>query len=229
MSLTKKIFITIIIIIFLIGILILSIFLYNKSKYSLENVTNMLNSAKEALNIHITTNYSGKEERTCTDTFLKDNVYYVITKDASSTEPIQEHFYNSEDSNLISVNYKDKTITTISNISSNNLPFLATTNFFLESSKNSEFKYLGKEKVDNKECLKVCLTYNSETKTYYYIDLKNNCIIREESFNLNNSGEWEKISEVTYTYSYNSVTDNDIIKFDAINYPNYTSSQTSYK
>lgn len=228
MSLSKKIIITTIIMLLLIGFLILFIFLYNKSKYSLENVINMLTAPKEALNIHVTTNYNNAEEHTITDTFFKNNIYYSVTKTTSSTEPIQEFFYNSEDSNLISVNSKDKTITTISNISSNNLPFFTTSKFFLESSKNSKFKYLGKEKIDNQKCIKVCLNYNSVSKTYYYINLKNNCIIKEESFNLNDSEEWEKISDVTYTYSYNSVTDNDIIRFDSTNYPNYTSSQTSY-
>ena len=82
------------------------------------------------------------------------------------------------------------------------------------------YKYMGKEKVEGKQCIKIAFINSLET-VYEYINLEDNRIVREEIYSMNTSNELEKNIDMTYTYSYDTVTDGDIKVFDKNNYSDY--------
>ncbi len=57
---------------------------------------------------------------------------------------------------------------------------------------------------------------------YYYIDLENKHIIKEEIFTGSSINNATLKNSVTYKYICNSVEDNDILTFDKNNYQDYT-------
>ena len=56
---------------------------------------------------------------------------------------------------------------------------------------------------------------------YLFIDLENSYIIKYEYYEGSNDKELNKIQTETYSYEFNSVTDDNILKFDINNYPDY--------
>lgn len=222
----KKVIISLIVVILIIIIAILANYIYTKSRYSLENVQAMLDSAKSDSNVHISEEYKGKENPNTTtvatvDTYMKDNLYYVTQKNVDG-EVILESFGNTKEQKRVDVIHTDQTIvsSTIAELEE------GTNSNFLILSKNAtaEYEYIGKETINGKQCIKVSITneYNDKVeKIYYYIDLEDNRIIKLENYTGNNIKELEQESEVTYTYSYNTVQDKDILSFDINNYPNY--------
>lgn len=83
-----------------------------------------------------------------------------------------------------------------------------------------KYKYLGKEEIEGKEYIKFSLT-NKEysNKEYYYIDIEDKTVSKKEWYT------GENVYKSTYTYSYNTVTDKDILEFDINNYPDYKLSE----
>lgn len=222
----KKIFIAIITVL-LIGIIaILGSYICNKNKYSLENVQAMLNQNKDISNIHIVEKYESQKEpnsqtTAMVDTYIKDNQYYIVQKNVVG-QIILESFGNIQENNQITVTHFDSKI-----ISSKIEKFeeIDNSNFMIVSKNaTAKYKYIGKTKVDGKQCIKVCITneYNDKAeKDYYYINLEDNHIIKSESYTGDNLKELKKEGEVTYTYLYNTVQDKDILRFDINNYVGY--------
>lgn len=73
--------------------------------------------------------------------------------------------------------------------------------------------------MDGKECIKFSLM-DENNITYYYIDIQKNCIYRKEEGTCYNN-VFEVLFSTVYTYSESTVTDDDILKFDINNYPDY--------
>lgn len=81
----------------------------------------------------------------------------------------------------------------------------------------NKYKYIGKEKIDGKTYIKFSIeSKNSVEKTIYYVDLQDRTMSKIERY----SGQ-ELISILSYTYSYNTVTDEDVAKFNINNYSEY--------
>lgn len=57
-------------------------------------------------------------------------------------------------------------------------------------------------------------------KEYYYIDISNRVVLKKEYYSYYGNG-FELQSIYNYTYSYNTVTDEDIPVFDINNYLDY--------
>ncbi len=84
-----------------------------------------------------------------------------------------------------------------------------------------KYKYIGKETIEGKECIKIEFTdINKLYKEYYYIDVSNRVVTKKEYYS--NYGDGFELDTIyNYTYSYNTVTEEDIPKFDINNYPDY--------
>lgn len=84
-----------------------------------------------------------------------------------------------------------------------------------------KYKYIGKENIEGKEYIKCSLTSdNNLERTCYYIDIQDKTIAKIEYYT-NYENEFELQSTTNYTYSYNTVTDEDVAKFDVNQYSDY--------
>ncbi len=224
-SIKQKIKISIIILVFIIILIALTYFIYEKLNYTLSEVEEILNTPKSTSNMHVVIDGVEDSEPTYIEVFMKDNFYYVIYKTNKSANISQESYYNPETLELVNVDQEQKGILETPDASIENI-YILTANEDFNNSKidASEYKFLGKENVNGKKCLKVCFIIEDEEtrEDYYYIDLEDNKIIKQEVFTPNHSsGELEKTTELTYTYSYDTLTDNDVKKFDIDDYPDY--------
>lgn len=217
----KKIII-IVIIVFVIAVALLTFYIYSKNTYSFQDVQSLLNSTKKTSNIHVKTEETVKNITTYTDVYIKDNAGYTIVHDEDGNI-LSEAFYDLQNSNLTTIVHSEKSIISISD-ENHEISIPSINNNFFTVSQSAKFKYMGKEYINEKQCIKVCLTsesFDQASKNYYYIDLEDNRIIKCEQYNGNNLNELEKEYEIIYRYSYDDVLDSDIKSFDVNDYPNY--------
>lgn len=213
-------------------ILLISLCLYKNSLYSLENIKNILKSQNYTyINVHlIVSNFDLHTNTTHTvNTYIKDNLTYSISHN-DQNEKVSEVFLNQKNLKRISILYPEKTI--IIDTYDNSYSFNPTSGFFdtLDNNDYVTYKYHGKEKINNKNYLKLSLTVelsNQAYKYYYYIDEKNNTIAKIEYYNGDSINTLTKYSETTYTYIYDVVTDNDILQFDSSRYTDFNYIQSS--
>ena len=220
----KKIIIIVVVLILIIAVLF-TCFIYKKNKYSLEHIKQLLSSERTISNIHATLKEKDKNEEKVTDTFIKDNFVYSVVKNNISSQTIYESFYNPENSEAVTIVHSDKLILNYQkSVNENKCP--NENEDFLEASKHGRFKYIGKAEIDGKKCIKVSLANEEDERTskaYYYIDLEYNNIIKYEYYEGENKDKLEKMQEKSYIFLYNTVSDDDILKFDINDYPNYKS------
>lgn len=224
MSIKQKLRTAIIIVICIMMLITIIYFIYEKLDYTLSEVEELLNYPQNVSNMHITITGNIDNESTYTEIFMKDNFYYVIYKDTSSSKISHESFYNPETLEQIDVDLEQKGILETPDTSLEDLYFFTFNEDFVNSKINAtEYKYLGKEDVNGKKCIKVRFTIenNGIMEDYYYIDLDNNNIIKHETYSQNYSGKFEKNTELIYTYTYDTLTDNDVKRFDIDDYPDY--------
>lgn len=202
------------IILFIIIIAMIIIIKINiKPEYTLDEI-------RDIVNVEIPNNMYFKEMTTISkngskETFIieilkKDQyIYYHSDK--------YEELCNYENNSLIRINNKDKEIELYNKEVHN--PLDERLNMF-ESFINSnayKYKYLGKENINGQECIKI-LFKDMYSETYIYIDVPNKVISKFESYNKKNNES--TISDLIY--SNNIVKDEDILKFDIDNYPDYS-------
>lgn len=242
MSKKKFILIVVIDIILVAVIAIFGFRFYETQKYSIENLEEMMSTANIASNnIYFKTDFFYEDEDDISvengnftrymEVYEKDGKSYTVYSN-SKNEKTMESFYNSETQKDIMVNHVEKTVTGItleSEENENKFNYLENTlKFSIEIHKLYEhrgnYKYHGKETIDGKKCLKISITdYYKERidRTYYYIDLETNFVIKEEYWGGETEKDLAKISLMHHTYKYNEVTDEDILEFNIENYPDY--------
>lgn len=228
----KKSMIILIFVIIIIVAIIAGVIIYKNSTYSLEKVKSLLNSGKETENMKITEEVSsenGNYENQTYEQYIKDNYIYSITKNSDS-EVIGKVLYNKENSELITILDNQKQITVNNNNldeNNKNTKVLKDESFMtlINSNAGADYEYCGKEEINGKECIKVSLLNKNVVekveKEYYYIDLEDNHIIKNEIYEGTDENNLKKTDEITYTYSYDTVKDEDILKFDRADYPDY--------
>ena len=221
----KKSMIVLIFVIIIIVAIIAGVIIYKNSTYSLEKVKSLLNSGKETENMKITEEVSsenGNYENQTYEQYIKDNYIYSITKNSDS-EVIGKVLYNKENSELITILDNQKQITVNNNNldeNNKNTKVLKDESFMtlINSNAGADYEYCGKEEINGKECIKVSLLNKNVVekveKEYYYIDLEDNHIIKNEIYEGTDENNLKKTDEITYTYSYDTVKDEDILKFD---------------
>lgn len=228
----KKSMIVLIFVIIIIVAIIAGVIIYKNSTYSLEKVKSLLNSGKETENMKITEEVSsenGNYENQTYEQYIKDNYIYSITKNSDS-EVIGKVLYNKENSELITILDNQKQITVNNNNldeNNKNTKVLKDESFMtlINSNAGADYEYCGKEEINGKECIKVSLLNKNVVekveKEYYYIDLEDNHIIKNEIYEGTDENNLKKTDEITYTYSYDTVKDEHILKFDRADYPDY--------
>ena len=228
----KKSIIILIFVIIIIVAIIAGVIIYKNSTYSLEKVKSLLNSGKETENMKITEEVSsenGNYENQTYEQYIKDNYIYSITKNSDS-EVIGKVLYNKENSELITILDNQKQITVNNNNldeNDKNTKVLKDESFMtlINSNAGADYEYCGKEEINGKECIKVSLLNKNVVekveKEYYYIDLEDNYIVKNEIYEGTDENNLKKTDEITYTYSYDTVKDEDILKFDRADYPDY--------
>lgn len=212
----KKIFIFLLVIFIIIAV----IYTYQQKSYSLEKVIDLVNSNNVLPeNIHIEKiTYENEAEIANFNVYVKDNWIYSIQND-NSAESLTNILTNEE----ILIIHSDKKIFSHKNdtVKSSLIPLI-------NHNKNSIYKFCGREEIDEKDCIKISLTTKYEDKIeieHYYIELENNYIIKHESLEGRNIDEIKNKYTETYTYSFNTVTDDNILEFNKDNYPDYQYSE----
>lgn len=215
---------------FLIILLIISIFfcvfIFNKNYYSLNEVK-LLISQKNILpkNLHIIGTYYDETNMQIAsfDTYIKNNLIYT-----SQYNNIQKYAETLTDINNYNINiiHDTKNIIYETNYkyTYNGILTIEDAILFKKINKNTFYKYCGKEKIENINCIKFSLfinNYDNVELTYYYIDLINGNIIKLENYIGNTLDSITLKSSANYKYIYNSVSDANILNFDKNNYKDY--------
>lgn len=207
-----KIIVLVIIVIAIVGII--SVATYRNSKYSIESIISIIEPEDNKLpdNLYIKAEDYDKDNQlvSISETYIKNNVVYIKTEHSES-------IYDIENKKTIDINNELKDIHC--NVLDYDIPYLNSYSFCQSvktSAKDNKYKYLGTEKIDNREYLKFAI-FDKNSEDYFYIDLDQKKLVKIESFDENKN----KISTGVITYEEGVVKDEDILKFDINNYPDY--------
>lgn len=214
-----KIFLVIFIIIVAI---IVGYIIYNNNTYSLDEIIASIEPENKLPNNLFIKEETFQEDSVNTKyTYIKDNMVYIFLEN-SNKEKIEEDFYDFNNKEKVHIMY-DLSKVNISPIDESESLYYPTSYSFCETLKNSDnkYKYLGNEHGDNGvNYIKFSLS-NDEGEVVYYINKLDNNISKIEAYSENNN-DLELTTKTEYTYSYDIVKDEDILRFDANNYPNFT-------
>lgn len=230
MKINKKL----LVIFFLILIVIVTFIVKFYFEYSLEEIADLVDKSDEIQNnIYIREEIVDELwtlcEKSIHEIFAKDDYIYERTVYLDSNGNITstaENIIDFKDKNKINIynNDSNKMILRhsiegegkINPVTENLIGFSRTFR-----STQDDYKYLGKEELDGKECIKFSLTNEKiHNKTIYYIDIKDRAIAKIESYSI--TGDVINLSSTSvFTYSYGTVTDEDILDYDINNYQDY--------
>lgn len=193
----------------------------NRSNLELQNlkgnIANLFNKPLEIPNnIYVKEEMINKANTTTTtETYKKDNIIYQHVKNDDIPET-QDIIWNYETKKIIEIESLFKNIHT-SDLLDDTTPL---DDIFI-SFNLEDYKYLGQENINGKNCYKFSLSRSLNNLTYFYVGTDDNLLYQmeegqyfEDKFNL--------YYKHTYSYSFDTVTDEDILKFDENNYPDYT-------
>lgn len=214
--LKNKLIIIYFIIIILIICLIFTLNIISKNKYSRNDVLDLVTKSSMPNNIYIENNiYEDNSYCGFAKFYIKNNIEYIYQEN-NNQERI-ETYIDSEDNTLIFVLHSEKRIIQ-NNYTDDNperLPLKNTLLDKLNDSKQYQYNYCGKEKLDETNCIKISLISNAGNDNYdYYIDEKNGYIVKLDSANTQ--------YVETYKYTINGVTDEHLKLFNLDNYSDYT-------
>lgn len=203
--------------------IIVGIFIAYKNYYTLEKIKNILSQEELPTNIHIleTVYDSNNNKSGYLNIYKKNNLIYTIQSDKNN----QNYAESLTDINDYSILISHPTKTIFKVKSEENITFPAEEDFYATLNLNVKYKYYGKEKIDNYNCLKISLSVENVDKIelkYYYIDIYNKHIVKIENYTGDTLNDMSLTSSTTYQYFLDTVTDNDILVFDENNYSDYT-------
>ncbi len=208
----KKIYILICIIIIAFILLILSI------KNSNSELATILNKEVEIPNnVYVKEEMLNNANTTfITNTYKKDNFIYqhIENDDSTSNQDIVWDFENNKE---ILIDNFSKTINIFEITEDSSSPLKSIFPSFYKDI--NKFKYDGKEIINEKNCIKFYSTIDSN-KTYFYIGVEDGLLYKKEEGQYY-KGSFTPYFKYNYTYSFNVVTDDDIMKFDISNYTDY--------
>lgn len=190
-----------------------------KPEYTLEDVKNILNT-EISNNIHFSEEVSifkeNIEEKDFYEILRKDNELYELTMNV-------KEIFDYENKKEIRINEENKKIEIfkIQNYDEKNNPLVERLNMhkMALNSPDYKYKYIGKEDVEGKECIKIEMSTKT-SKSCYYVDINAKTLLRIEHYT-KLEDKFVLSVRYTFTYSYNTVTETDIPVFDANNYPDY--------
>lgn len=216
--------IKIVIVLFIVIIACIIGIIYSSTKYSLEKITELLVSQNELPNnVYVEEdhfNNKSKEAYLKTKTYIKDNNVYTYQEgtEAQNTELL----YDFNNKKLIVIAHDLKTVTYFP-VGDSDKENIVSSSFNYEGLKSykEKYKYLGKEKNDDKTYIKFEIT-EDEFKNIFYLDVENKYISKIEYYVIDENYEYKLENTITYKYIYDIVKDEDILEFDSKNYPDYT-------
>ena len=181
---------------------------------SLSDIQNLVKTRKQSPNMSIVTNFTSyynneKSSSYSYISYLKDNVNFITGKSQDGSDYQILSNYNT--GSKVSIFPSTKTIIS-SKVDTQKLDGISI----------SEIDLLLNATASNysKKCIEITLTKNIDSslaeETHFYIDSENYNILKISSYS-NNSLTYD----ITYSYSYDSVTDTNIIQFNAANYTDY--------
>lgn len=213
----KKLFLIFIIII----VFILLILSFRNSKPDLATILNK--TVKIPDNVYIKEEMiNNANTTTTTNTYKKDNIIYQHIENDDSTAN-QDILFDFNTYKEIIVDNLSKTIDAFEIADDSYSPLTDIFISFNELSKEElkKYKYEGEETINGNNCVKISLTQNSYNITYFYIATDTGLLYQKEEGQYYNDA-FALYYKYNYTYSYNTVTDDDILVFNAENYPDYT-------
>lgn len=213
------------IILIVIIILIVAVRFFSTPEYSFDDIVNLLDKSDKA-----TDNMSIKVEdvhvngtKYTEEIYAKDDIIYVHNEDIENMEITNktDEIWNYDDKSINTIYYSTKTIAS-GKIEGNGKSNPVTNILIgfsrkLKSTPKRLYKYYGITENDGKKFLKFSIeSEDSTSKLYFYINLEDENVLKTEIYRNN-----EHESTTTITYSYGTVTDDDIFKFDINNYADY--------
>ncbi len=213
----KKTLVALIVII-LIALIVLTLCIAMNNKYSRDSITDLVKNSTISNNIYIENNmYENNSYVGVAKFYIKDNMEYIYQENKNQ-EKI-ETYINNESNISTTVLHSEKIITQTNNnytdFNSVLQPLKDTLLNELNDSLQYQYKYCGKELVNEINCIKISLTNNENNENYnYYIDETTGYIVQYEN-------ESSKNKEI-YKYELNSVTDEQIKVFNLDDYSDYT-------
>ena len=220
-----KVLIAVLIIILLIGI----INILKRDEISFDESLNLINTEITDNNMSLKINSKGIDENYLEEYYIKDKLAYE--KFYVNDEKIQEITFNFETKEQVNIFHNSKEIYLYklgeqeSNIISNKLDYYKG---LISKSLENSYKYYGKENINNNEVIKFSVDFEENffvnientRRLYFYINEENKSIEKIEHYNIVNNKE-ELVLTDNFIYSYNTVTDENILKFDINDYPDY--------
>lgn len=195
---------------------------------------NTMNKVLEIINPSITSNMSlkivskGIDENYSEECYIKDKLAYENFY--INGEKMQEFTFNFDTKEQINIFHNSKEINIYKldgelNIISNKLDYYKE---LISKSLANSYKYCGKENTNNNEVIKFSVDFEENffvnienpTRLYFYINTENKSIEKVEHYNIENNKE-ELVLTDNFIYSYNTVTDENILKFDINDYSDY--------
>lgn len=221
----KKKILIIIGILIVICLSVVGILFYNKSlEYTLEETKELVKKGSNLPEeIYFKTEYLDNEGNAVgwVESYQSGKLKY--NKQASKDEVVLESFLDEDAKTFVIVFHENKQLDI-----RENYPIeeeAENSNEFLYSIKRNEkdtnlgiYEYLGREKVNDRKCIKVSLTDNDKdgvTATNYYIDIETGYILKQE-----NIAEGKVESSIINTFDVNKVKDENL-KFDKEKYSDY--------
>lgn len=152
-----------------------------------------------------------------TNTYKKDNFIYQHIENDDSTKN-EDIIWNFDNKKEIIIDNLSKTIYAIE-ISDDSSPL---ENIFISfNEEQDKCNYDRKEKINEKDCIKFYLENGDNNRTYFCVGIDDNYVYQKEEGQYYR-GEFTPYYKYNYTYSFDVVTDDDIMKFDVSNYDGYT-------
>lgn len=229
----KKYLKVIILVAIMILLAVVGIIFYLNSKYTIEEAISLINpQISNNMYLKEESVYEDSEEKGyTTENYIKDNKLYICRKYISNEETIEEYLFDFENKKQYNIFHYSREIYSykLENASTQSI-ILSSLDFYknlIEEGKDS-YEYYGKYNIDGKEYLKISvnieenrfLDINEKLKMYFFIDEQEKHISKIEYYTIG-EGESKLVNSVLFTYSYNTVVDDNILKFDINNYSDY--------
>lgn len=217
MKKSTKLILIILVIIILISLVFLIIKFLSKPEYTLKDITSLIKAPQFTDNMYvkiesISTNPPNNSNSgvILEEFYILGNKQYLTTK--SNDNLTQAELIDYDSKTEIQIDYTYKKINYFNVLKSDNpiMPHITSYIGILNTAKN--YKYLGRETLNNIEYIK----FSINNELTYYINSQTNYIDKIEAY----EGE-NLVWTLNYTYSYNTVTEDNILKFDINNYPDY--------
>ena len=222
-----KRYLKVLIALLIIILLIVIINILKKDEITMDKVLEIIKpSITSNMSLKIVSN--GIDENYSEEYYIKDKLAYENFY--INDEKIQEFAFNFETKEQINILHNSKEINVYrikeeSNIISNKLDYYKD---LISKSLENSYKYYGKENINNNEIIKFSVDFEENffanienpTRLYFYINTENKSIEKIEHYNIIDNKEELAVTD-DFIYSYNTVTDTDILKVDINNYSDY--------